>query len=155
MASPTPTNLNLPESLPYPIAITSLLVNPGDTVPRGAPLCDYSFEYKLPATWGPSARDQLRQKETRYGRWECPIDGVFDKWLIRKGDTVPSVEAARMHPIAILMYAAHSIRKVPPSLTIKLPPQGGLPSQHSDSWVVRLMWKGYDRASPLSPPFLM
>ena len=113
MASPTPTNINLPESLPYPIKITSLLVNPGDTVARGTPLCDYSYEHKLPAQLAaarnPSAKSQPPQKETRYGRWECPIDGVFDRWLIHKGDAVPSVEATRMHPVAILMYATHSV----------------------------------------------
>lgn len=109
MASPTPTSLNLPESLPYPIKITSLLINPGDTVARGTPLCDYSYEYKLPAqstSRSLSGKNHHPQKETRYGRWECPIDGVFEKWLIRKGDMVSSIEVTRVHPVAILMYAA-------------------------------------------------
>jgi RNA polymerase II subunit A-like phosphatase len=123
MASPTPTNLNLPESLPYPITITSLLVNPGNPVTRGTPLCDYSFAYKLsaqPAPQSPSARDKLRHKGIIYGRWECPIDGIFDKWLIHKGDTILSVEAARMHPVAILMYATHFVL-IAPLLTVKRP----------------------------------
>lgn len=106
----TPTALTLPDALPYPITITNLLARPGDTLARGAALCDYSFEYTYPAhARTPSASSSSpkspgRETEKRYGRWECPIDGVLDKWLIRKGVTIRSVEQARSEPAAMLLY---------------------------------------------------
>lgn len=108
-------SLNLPDALPYPIKITSLLVQAGETVTRGTPLCDYSFVYTHPVQVSLSlpadptgAKKPERKKETRYGRWESPIDGVFENWFIHKGDIVVSVQQARTDPIASLLYAYQS-----------------------------------------------
>lgn len=117
MATPTPANISLPDSLPYPIRITSLIARPDETVTRGTPLCDYSFEYTLPGTASatqdgtsaPLNGPKTRKKETRYGRWESPIDGVFHKWLIGRGDTIRSAEQARREPAATLLYASLTI----------------------------------------------
>lgn len=135
MAAPTPANISLPDSLPYPIRITSLIARADETVTRGTPLCDYSFEYTLPAsasatqegTSPTSNKPKTRQKETRYGRWESPIDGVFHKWLIHRGDTIRSVEQARREPAATLLYASLSLSSGSFKLLMLTPlQQGGL-----------------------------
>ncbi|KAF8313855.1 hypothetical protein DL93DRAFT_2058638, partial [Clavulina sp. PMI_390] len=111
MASPTSTNLTLPDNLPFPIRITNLIAKPNEPVSRGSPLCDYSFEYLVPASSSSNSTSDgaagpskpKREKETRYGRWECALDGTFDKWLITKGAVIRDVQHARQQPAAIIL----------------------------------------------------
>lgn len=149
-------SLNLPDALPYPIKITSLLVQPGETVTRGTPLCDYSFVYTHPVQVSLSlpadpagAKKPEKKKETRYGRWESPIDGVFENWLVHKGDTILSVQQARTDPVASLLYASLLVVLLIKFWILRLVLflQRGLPTQHSDPRNVRYMWKGHDCVS--------
>jgi RNA polymerase II subunit A-like phosphatase len=107
MASPA-TTLHTPDGLEYPIQIRKRRVEPGGKVSRGSALCDYSFEYKVmrPRIYDATGVLVLQQPiyETRYGTWESPIEGTFQKWLVRPGDVIPSREHATKNPAATIMY---------------------------------------------------
>ena len=91
------TSIHIPSYLPYPLTITRLLVQPDTEISRGTAICDYSFEYTFPQE-RPISPDQPlppRRKETRYGTWECPIEGVLRQWLVRPGQTISQQESAK------------------------------------------------------------
>jgi hypothetical protein len=84
------TPLSLPTTLPYPITLTRLHAQPGQSITRGAPLISYTFtsstnarelarlEKGLPPTEG------IRVEDVREGdmsaTWECGLDGEFVKF---------------------------------------------------------------------------
>ena len=84
------TPLSLPTTLPYPITLTRLHAQQGQSILRGAPLISYTFtsstnarelarlEKGLPPTEG------IRIEDVRQGdmsaTWECGLDGEFVKF---------------------------------------------------------------------------
>lgn len=73
------SEISLPTSLPFPIKVTKLLLNPGDTITRSTPLLYYSFKYRAPGA---------KKSEIRYGTWESHVEGTLEIWNVDPGDIV-------------------------------------------------------------------
>ncbi|KAL1748940.1 hypothetical protein HDZ31DRAFT_28711 [Schizophyllum fasciatum] len=89
-----PTKLFLPEHLSYPVRIVSLDADVGP-VKRGDRLLTYSFAH-LPANPPPDALP-----ETRFGTWDCAVDGDLASWNVKPGDVL-SRPKARNHPAVLV-----------------------------------------------------
>lgn len=95
-----PTELYLPLHLPYPIKVVAHEVLPTDTVQRGTRLLSYSFTHKSPETG----------KETRFGTWDCSIEGSVDSWTFKPGDIVSQRKATEQPAIRILEPCKHGVQ---------------------------------------------
>ncbi|EFX03725.1 RNA polymerase 2 ctd phosphatase [Grosmannia clavigera kw1407] len=97
--------LGLGARLKYPITITRLYKNPGDSIRRQEPILQYSFEYTMEL---PNDRETL-QLQTKTLKnitdWNAPEDGKLLSWQVRVGDVVSrdrpcaTVEEACTHEI--------------------------------------------------------
>ncbi|EFI28712.1 RNA polymerase II subunit A domain phosphatase [Coprinopsis cinerea okayama7 len=100
MQSEDPTELYLPQSFPFPIKIVSLDIKPTEWVEPRTRLLSYSFVY-LPRT-------QDAKPETRYGTWDCPIEGTLKTWNIKVGDVISKDKARAQPALVILEPCKHS-----------------------------------------------
>ncbi|KAF9270753.1 hypothetical protein L218DRAFT_976431 [Marasmius fiardii PR-910] len=89
-----PTELYLPQSFPYPIKVTSIDANVSDNVERGSRLLSYSFTYL--------SRVSGAKPETRFGTWDCAIEGSLQKWNVGPGDTI-SQRHAKENPVVVIV----------------------------------------------------
>jgi RNA polymerase II subunit A-like phosphatase len=78
--------LRLPASLHYPITVTSLLKQPGDTVERDEALFWYVYETTVPE--GDGLGNIVEVKRRYPTRFESTVDGEIVKWEIQKGDVI-------------------------------------------------------------------
>jgi RNA polymerase II subunit A-like phosphatase len=83
------TELYLPTSLPFPIKILSISLQPPTEISRGTNLLSYSYVH----CDKPTPDEPEPEPEVRYGTWDSPIEGAIDKWNIRSGDTVSAKQA--------------------------------------------------------------
>jgi RNA polymerase II subunit A-like phosphatase len=83
-----PTTLHLPGHLPFPITITSLLVQPDSAIEKHEPLLVYKF---LPAVeeLGGDVDDTPLQKEM-VEQFDSPWEGVVTEWHVTEGTVVSS-----------------------------------------------------------------
>ena len=95
-----PTELFLPDTLPYPIKVTAHAVQPADNVQRGTRLLSYSFTYNSPETG----------KEVRFGTWDCSIEGTVDSWGFKQGETVSQRRARELPAIKIIEPCKHQMQ---------------------------------------------
>jgi len=86
----SPTDIFLSPELPYPVTVASLDAQRGASVRRGTRLLTYSFVYLSPATGF--------KPETRFGTWDCSVEGTVDSWKVRVGDLI-SVQRAKQKPV--------------------------------------------------------
>jgi len=93
MAS-SPTEVHLPQTLPYPIKIISLDAKPSSSIHRGTRLLAYSFVH-LPRTVAEA------KPETRFGTWDAAIEGTLEKWNVKDGDII-SQRKARERPVLLI-----------------------------------------------------
>ncbi len=91
MTEETPTEIFLPPSFPYPIKISSIDAPSSSTVQRGARLLSYSFQ----------STPQGGRPETRFGTWDCAIDGDIQSWKAKAGDVITAAKA-RDEPIVVI-----------------------------------------------------
>ncbi|KAG6333899.1 hypothetical protein ID866_5184 [Astraeus odoratus] len=98
----SPTEINLPPNLPYPIRIASLDVKPSTSVQRGTRLLSYSFKYQPPI---PGSRPELR-----FGTWDCALEGTVDAWRIRVGEEITLQVAKRKPVITIVEPCKHGVQ---------------------------------------------
>ncbi|KAI0699349.1 hypothetical protein C8T65DRAFT_581279 [Cerioporus squamosus] len=96
----SPSELFLPPSLPYPIKVVSLAVQPNADVQRGSRLLDYSFTHTAP-----DARPELR-----FGTWDSPVEGTVSRWSIAKGDTISHRRARESPALHILEPCKHGVQ---------------------------------------------
>ncbi|KAJ5941148.1 hypothetical protein N7516_001316 [Penicillium verrucosum] len=78
--------LRLPTSLHYPITVTSLLKQPGDTVERDEAL--FWYVYQTTVTEGDGLGNIVEVKRRYPTRFESTVDGEIVKWQIQKGDVI-------------------------------------------------------------------
>ncbi|KAJ5827068.1 hypothetical protein N7447_003831 [Penicillium robsamsonii] len=78
--------LRLPTSLHYPITVTSLLKQPGDTVEKDEALFWYAYETTV--TEGDGLGNVAEVKRRYPTRFESTVDGEVVKWQIQKGDVI-------------------------------------------------------------------
>lgn len=78
--------LRLPTSLHYPITVTSLLKQPGDTVERDEAL--FWYVYETTVTEGDGLGNIVEVKRRYPTRFESTVDGEIVKWQIHKGDVI-------------------------------------------------------------------
>jgi RNA polymerase II subunit A C-terminal domain phosphatase len=95
-----PTDLFLPDSLPYPIKVVAHAVKPSDKVQRGTRLLSYSFTHSSPEAG----------KETRFGTWDCSIEGTVDSWGFHKGETVSLRRACTTPAIKVVEPCKHQMQ---------------------------------------------
>ncbi|PIL27260.1 hypothetical protein GSI_10405 [Ganoderma sinense ZZ0214-1] len=95
----SPTQLKLPNSLPYPIKLLHLAAPPNTDVQRGTRLLDYSFAYLSPEG----------QTESRFGTWDSPLDGTITRWLFNKGEVIHRSRAEDSPAVSILEPCKHGI----------------------------------------------
>lgn len=98
----SPTDILLPPNLPYPIKVASLDVQLGASVQRGTRLLTYSFVYLSPATGSKS--------ETRFGTWDCSIEGTIDSWKVKVGDVISAQRAKQKPIICITEPCKHGVQ---------------------------------------------
>ncbi|KAK0466334.1 uncharacterized protein EV420DRAFT_1511138 [Desarmillaria tabescens] len=91
MTEETPTEIFLPPSFPYPIKISSIDAPTASTVQRGVRLLSYSF----------LSTPQGGHPETRFGTWDCAIDGDIQSWNIKAGDVITAARA-RDKPVVVI-----------------------------------------------------
>jgi len=91
---PSPTDLYLPHSFPYPIRVVSIDAQPQSSIQRGTRLLSYSFVY-LPNI--PDAKG-----ETRFGTWDSAIEGTLNAWKIKVGDVI-SLRKAKDRPVVVVI----------------------------------------------------
>lgn len=78
--------LRLPTSLHYPITVTSLLKQPGDTVERDEAL--FWYTYQTTVTEGDGLGNTIEVKRRYPTRFESTVDGEIVKWQVQKGDVI-------------------------------------------------------------------
>ncbi|WVR07840.1 hypothetical protein IAU60_004883 [Kwoniella sp. DSM 27419] len=87
--SDPPTPLSLPTSLPFPITITRLLVQPGAAVRRGTHLLEYSFMSRQQREAIERRAKEGRRADVNRGEvegddgsgtWDCLVDGEVVAW---------------------------------------------------------------------------
>ncbi|KAL4069798.1 hypothetical protein V8B97DRAFT_634789 [Scleroderma yunnanense] len=98
----SPTEVHLPQHLPYPIKVASLDVKPSSPVQRGTRLLSYSFQYQPPI---PGSRPELR-----FGTWDCSLEGTVDTWKVRVGDEITLQRAKAKPIIAIVEPCKHGVQ---------------------------------------------
>lgn len=102
--SDDPTPLSLPPHLPYPIKISRLIANTGDSIDRGTRLLEYTFtsdtsKRALAAKGangnGTGSDGFVGRENDMVGSWESPVEGVLEKWgKVRLGERLEA-RAAR------------------------------------------------------------
>ncbi|KAK7058573.1 CTD phosphatase Fcp1 [Paramarasmius palmivorus] len=90
----SPTDLYLPQSFPYPIKVVSIDAKESENVERGTRLLSYTFIY--------TSRVPGSKPETRFGTWDCAVEGSLQKWNIKPGDTI-SQRHAKEKPVAVVI----------------------------------------------------
>ena len=95
----SPTQLKLPNSLPYPVKLLHLAAPPNTEVQRGTRLLDYSFAYL----------SSDGQTESRFGTWDSPLDGTVTRWLFNKGEVIHRSRAEDSPAVSILEPCKHGI----------------------------------------------
>lgn len=78
--------LRLPTGLHYPITVTSLLKQPGDTIEKDGAL--FWYTYQTTVTEGDGLGNNIEVKRRFPARFESTIDGEIVKWQIQKGDVI-------------------------------------------------------------------
>ncbi|KAJ5793611.1 NLI interacting factor [Penicillium paradoxum] len=78
--------LRLPTSLHYPITVTSLLKQPGDTVERDEAL--FWYVYQTTVTEGDGLGNKVEVQRKFPTRFESTVDGEILEWKIQKGDII-------------------------------------------------------------------
>ncbi|RAL15429.1 protein-serine/threonine phosphatase [Aspergillus homomorphus CBS 101889] len=78
--------IRLPSSLHYPITVTSLLKQPGDTVEREDAL--FWYIYQTTVTEGDGLGNKVEVKRKFPVKFESPADGELVQWKIAKGDVI-------------------------------------------------------------------
>lgn len=102
MAQSSPTELFLPQFLPFPITIVSLDAHSRDTVHRGTRLLTYSFVH--------ISHSPDLSPETRFGTWDAAIEGTLDSWRLNAGDVVSRNKAKRSPALVIVEPCKHGIQ---------------------------------------------
>ncbi|ESK92148.1 rna polymerase ii ctd phosphatase [Moniliophthora roreri MCA 2997] len=98
----SPTELYLPQSFPYPIKVVSLDAKESENVGRGTRLLSYSFIY--------SSRVPGSKPETRFGTWDCAIEGSLQKWIIKPGDTISQRHAKEKPVVVVIEPCKHGMQ---------------------------------------------
>jgi RNA polymerase II subunit A-like phosphatase len=101
-AQTMPTELHLPTSLPYPIKVITVDADVNTDVRRGSRLLSYSFLR--------ASSDPKRPAETRFGTWDCAVEGTVDAWWIRKGDVVTLKRAKEKPVLAVTEPCTHDMQ---------------------------------------------
>jgi RNA polymerase II subunit A-like phosphatase len=78
--------LRLPPSLHYPITVTSLLKQPGDTVERDEAL--FWYVYQTTVTEGDGLGNKVEVQRKFPTKFESTVDGEVVQWKIAKGDVI-------------------------------------------------------------------
>lgn len=102
MHQPSPTELFLPQSFPFPIKIVSLDTAPDNDIQRGARLLTYSFVY-IPRTPGV-------QPETRFGTWDAAVEGKLKSWRIKAGDVISQKKAKDRPALIVIEPCKHGMQ---------------------------------------------
>jgi RNA polymerase II subunit A-like phosphatase len=95
----SPTDLYLPQSLPYPIKLTSIDATPNSTIKRGTRLLSYSFIHLSNGT-----------QETRFGTWDSAIEGDLHSWLVKVGDVITQNKANDRPAVIVIEPCKHGIQ---------------------------------------------
>lgn len=78
--------LRLPHGLHYPITVTSLLKQPGDSVERDDAL--FWYVYQTTVTEGDGLGNKYEVQRTFPTKFESSVDGEIVLWKIGKGDVI-------------------------------------------------------------------
>lgn len=95
----SPTDLYLPQSLPYPIKLTSLDATPNSTIKRGTRLLSYSFIHFSNGI-----------QETRFGTWDSAIEGDLHSWLVKVGDVITQNKASDRPAVIVIEPCKHGMQ---------------------------------------------
>lgn len=98
----TTTDIFLPDTLPYPIRVVSLIANISDNVEIGQRLLKYTYTVV--------SDDNSSLSETRYGSWESNFDGELHLWKVRVGDIITRQRAKDVPALLILESCKHGVQ---------------------------------------------
>lgn len=83
------TSISLPQSVPFPVTVTQVLIEPGQTLPRHQPLLKYKYwDYQD----NPRGDDHEKVRVERIGTFESPITGEVEAVEVRVGENIPHSE---------------------------------------------------------------
>lgn len=80
--------LRLPYGLHYPITVTSLLKQPGDSVERDEAL--FWYVYQTTVTEGDGLGNKVEVQRKFPTKFESPVDGELVEWRIERGTVIDS-----------------------------------------------------------------
>lgn len=80
--------LRLPYGLHYPITVTSLLKQPGDSVERDEAL--FWYVYQTTVTEGDGLGNKVEVQRKFPTKFESPVDGELVEWKIERGTVIDS-----------------------------------------------------------------
>jgi RNA polymerase II subunit A-like phosphatase len=98
----SPSSLHLSPNLPFPIKIASLDIQPPSQVTRGTRLLTYSFVYV------PSSQDD--SPETRFGIWDCSVEGTIHAWKLKVGDVITEKRARERPAVEVIEPCTHGVQ---------------------------------------------
>lgn len=78
--------LRLSASLHYPITVTALLKQPGDSVKRDEAL--FWYVYRTTVTEGDGLGNKIEVKRDFPAKFESAVDGEIVQWKIKQGDVI-------------------------------------------------------------------
>jgi RNA polymerase II subunit A-like phosphatase len=88
-----PTILHLPGHLPYPITISSLLVNPDSPIRKHDGLLVYKFfAYETEVQDDDQTEKPVRKEMVE--QFDSPWEGILTEWLVKEGTIVNSSKFA-------------------------------------------------------------
>ena len=97
-----PTILHLPGHLPYPITISSLLVNPDSPIRKHDGLLVYKFfAYETEVQDDDQTEKPVRKEMVE--QFDSPWEGILTEWLVKEGTVVNSSKFAPSLFILVLM----------------------------------------------------
>lgn len=98
----SPTEIFLPDTLPFPIKVHSLPARAGASVKPGHRLLTYSFLHIPPGN--------VKESETRYGSWDATFDGEIKSWNVKIGDMITRQRARDKAMLNIIEPCKHGIQ---------------------------------------------
>ena len=111
MSSAAPTEIYLPDTLPFPIKISSLTVRSNESIRSGQRLlnCSYASVTSTHTTISTAPDEDefgvggsKRSIEKRFGTWDATFEGELASWKVKPGEVI-SRQRAKERPVLLLI----------------------------------------------------
>lgn len=83
------TPISLPQSVPFPVTVTQVMISPGQTLPRRHPLLKYKYWDYQDNPNDADTDEPTKLRVERIGTFESPISGEVEEVQVRVGEEIP------------------------------------------------------------------